>query len=552
MDRGTLIKRALAGRGVQRSEDLVRIVDLPRRSLDLSSVPDLTPAFRRPGGTMVLRPIQSAVLWEAEKCQGVVGALGVGHGKSLCLLLLPDVVHAKRALLLVPPELKRQLVEVDIPLYSQHFYIRTELFSIVAYSELSSTKSSNLLEELSPDWVFADEAHRLKCFSSVRTKRFLDYFDEHPKCRFGCLTGSISAKSIRDFAHLSNLALRNGSPTPLNSRAVEEWAEALDSPKGDLPQLPAGALSMLCSDDELVKGDYRGAFRRRLVETQGWVATTGQAFSGSLYIRPVFPKIPEVIAKALTKLRKTWEIGEEELEDATALARVARQLACGFYYRWVWGPEGVDREWLSARAAWHKEIRDFLKRPRITGVDSPALLEKAAASGQWQADSWEAWKLVKDRPEPPVEAVWLSEYMIDYALEWAQKEPGIVWFSHRTLGERFRSRGFPTYGAGTDASTTTPEENPAIACSTKAQGEGKNLQRWSRNLLLCPPSGGKTFEQVIGRTHRPGQEADEVWFDLCLHTPEFVSSLEQAREDAKYVYATQGQEQKLLMSTFVK
>lgn len=85
---------------------------------------------------------------------------------------------------------------------------------------------------------------------------------------------------------------------------------------------------------------------------------------------------------------------------------------------------------------------------------------------------------------------------------------------------------------------------PVIA-SWHAHGEGKNLQHWSKNLFVAPPSSGKTWEQVLGRTHRAGQQADEVVADVWLHAEELRASFIQARADARYIEATLGSRQKL-------
>ena len=103
--------------------------------------------------------------------------------------------------------------------------------------------------------------------------------------------------------------------------------------------------------------------------------------------------------------------------------------------------------------------------------------------------------------------------------------------------------GFPHYGAGTDA---TQARDPIIVASMEAQGTGKNLQHYCRNLFTSMPLNGTTFEQVCGRTHRSGQEADEVVIDWFGHTPETADALSVVIEDAEFVQETTGQRQKVL------
>ena len=64
--------------------------------------------------------------------------------------------------------------------------------------------------------------------------------------------------------------------------------------------------------------------------------------------------------------------------------------------------------------------------------------------------------------------------------------------------------------------------------------------------MTTPPSGGVEWEQGMARTHRPGQEADEVTVDVFLHTEEMQRAFDNAIRDARYTEESQGQKQKLL------
>jgi hypothetical protein len=84
--------------------------------------------------------------------------------------------------------------------------------------------------------------------------------------------------------------------------------------------------------------------------------------------------------------------------------------------------------------------------------------------------------------------------------------------------------------------------------SIAAHGIGKNLQSWCNQLILCPPSSGHIWEQLLGRTHRPGQEADEVTVFVYVHTPRFAQALQQALVDAEYIQMSTGNAQKILFA----
>ena len=91
---------------VTNSPEFARIMKVPRRVLDLENVTDLTSIFRKKGGTMQLRPIQSATLIDAHMANGFLGPIGVGWGKTLISLLLPEAMDSERTVLLVPPPLR--------------------------------------------------------------------------------------------------------------------------------------------------------------------------------------------------------------------------------------------------------------------------------------------------------------------------------------------------------------------------------------------------------------------------------------------------------------
>ena len=79
---------------------------------------------------------------------------------------------------------------------------------------LSRPESADLLEELDPDLIILDEAHNVASFKSARTKRVFQFFRDRPDCRAIVMSGTLTSKSLNDFSHLVELALRDGSPIP--------------------------------------------------------------------------------------------------------------------------------------------------------------------------------------------------------------------------------------------------------------------------------------------------------------------------------------------------
>ena len=550
-------------RGPTASADLDRIMELPRRDLPLI---DLTPELRRPealrsgrspcpgcdlcrNGDPSLRLIQSQALQEAREVGGEGAPIGVGFGKAGVSLLLATVMGSQKTVLMLPANLREQLEDRDLPMWSRHFLVKTNVIHVVTYSTLSTAKSADVLDLLQPDLIVCDEAHNLRHRSAARTKRFLRYLNKHPQTRLVVMSGTMTNNSLHDYAHLFEHALKQGSPLQLHFPTLSSWAAAIDV--SDMPT-DMGELRRLCNPGEHV----REGFQRRLRDTPGVVATSAGAMddaSCSLIIQERKVEIPENVQALLTKLRNKGEGGwcrpdGEELEDALAFNRVAKQMASGFYYRWVWPTcpicQGVralpntircaicrghgvvkDFDWMERRGNWHKAMRSFLSHAAKPGMDSPLLLAQAAATGRWDEPTWGPWAEVKHKDMPPVETVWIDPFLVNDAVKWGKEVGGIIWYEHGAIGRKIAEvSGFPLFGPGKEASTALlaesmrvlkkGEQAPTIICSIKAHGTGKNLQNWNRSLWTSTPSSGSVLEQLIGRCHRPGQKADEVIVEL--------------------------------------
>jgi hypothetical protein len=137
--------------------------------------------------------------------------------------------------------------------------------------------------------------------------------------------------------------------------------------------------------------------------------------------------------------------------------------------------------------------------------------------------------------------------VVDYAVRWA-RDGGLVWYQDAAVGDALGRAGLAVYGPG-----TAPEhhQGAAAALSIRAHGTGRNLQRWARNLVLTPPSAGDGWEQLLGRTHRPGQTADTVRFDVLAHHATIRAAFDTARAEARFIESTMGTSQKLNSATIV-
>lgn len=607
-DRRTLLKEKLQKGIVEWSPDLKRIVELPRRAQpDLEKIAEeLTARLKTPEGTMKLRPIQAWVLHEAPLVNGLIGNISVGSGKELCGLLMPMVMpppvredgskEPLRAVLFIPPALRAQLFERDWEFYGKHWRLPNlaggskfvpgrPVLHVVAYSELSNTKASRLLENINPDLIICNEMQNLKHKTAARTKRFLRHYADHHHTRLVGWTGTLITNSIKNAAHLCALALDENSPMPLHPPTVEEWASALDP--HDFYYNP-GALRNLCEKGE----DIRRGFRRRLTDTQGFISTPDNQLGTSLiFYERKAPELPQTIKDSLTKLRRNPEIGGwvrpdgEEFRDSLRVVECARQLACGFYYFWAY-PKGESEEliteWFQRRQSWNRELRQKLKLAQPF-LDSDKLCENAAARfvdggcvgclrgprephsrgcpeseehPLWESRTYEAWHEIEDKVYHEQRVKWESDYLLEDVKEWANEKPGIVWVEHAATGHRLEKlTGLRYYGGGEKSNSEIIQENGkrSIIVSIDAHHFGKNLQgAFWRNLILTVSSDAAQLEQLIGRTHREGQPEDEVEVHLYQHTAELKNSLENARTKARFLNDVLGSPQKLVYGSWAQ
>lgn len=490
----------------------------------------------------------------------------IGNGivlhNTLVTLLAAVVLESKKPLLIVPAKLRDKTFR-DMAMYQKHFKIRP--MTVLSYDILGRINGEKLLLEHAPDLIIGDEVHRLKNTRAAVTRRVSRYMKTEGaegKVKFVGVSGTVTKRSLRDYAHILKWCLPQSAPIPLNYNDIEEWACALDEKLDMGKRLYFGELSQLCSDEELIKiglpettkdealSVVRQAYRRRLIESPGVVCTTEASVDCSLRIIAVEPKLGEKVDDAFRTLRSIWETPDgNPCVDGFEVWRHAREFAAGFYYRWKIRPKD---EWLNARRAWAKFVRETLKHSKQ--FDSELPVARACARGELDDVEYKAWKEIRDTFEPETEAVWLDDGMLQFAAQWLREHPGVCWVEHQAFGDRLSDlTGLSFFAAGgLDKGKRMIEDakGPIIA-SIQSNGEGRNLQQWSEALVISPPPNGMIWEQMLGRLHRQGQEADEVSFDVVISCREVLEGFERAQNDAKYLFDTTGNPQKLLYGDVV-
>lgn len=553
---------------ISRSGEFVRIDRLPRKKGHPEnwgpekSVEFWNSKLRRQGApaSETLWGFQAQALQEFSLCKGLFASMAVGSGKGLLSLLLPSVFpQVENPVVLVPAKLKRQTLDEVIPRFKDVYKIRGDI-TVLSYSQISTAKNKDLLKTLRPGLVVADECHLLKNFSAARTKRFFSYFDSNPEAMFVGLSGTITRKSICDYWRLIHAALKNGAaPLPRGYPETQKWAKALDEGVSERGRVHPGVILDWSKENKLADSPVnlaRRAYGERLRDTFGVVATTEGAIGTSLNI---FELEQDNYSAAMVAhgevLRTTWTMPNgEEISDALSYYQGARQIACGFFYEWVWPNGEKNWDWLEARKGWKAACRDVIRHNRH-GLDSELLVASEIVRGKLvgpAADAYHDWLEVRDQYTVQTRPVWFTDWAVERAAAWAEKtKRGIVWCEHSAFGEALANRlGVLYYGAGEkfNRRLLKPPEDLLVA-SLHAHGTGKNLQMYAENLFVLPPAAGAAWEQILGRTHRPKQMADEVNAHVFLHTRALRSNFTQALQDAAYIEATTGQRQKLQYAT---
>ena len=545
------------------SAEFRRIDALPRRVWTdeqiEAAVEHYTSLFRKPKGTMRLKPLQAISLHEFRVNGGLLGALPCGKGKTLLSLLLPLLSKAKRPLLLLPAGLIDK-TKADREELSRHWKIPHWL-EVESYDKLSREGAATWLDTMAFDLIIADEAHRLANLDAGVTRRVDRYMSANPDTACAFLSGTLYKEDLREMAHLAAWALKERSPVPLDEIALDEWSQALTVQKNPMKQWHPGPLLNFATAEDTHASktvQARFGFRRRLRETPGVVVPNEgpDDVRASLRLNGIVYPVARVTEDHFKLLREEWTTPDGwTFNEAIEAWRHARELSLGMHYAWDPRP---PKEWLKKRQKWSKFLRDALGTRWDGGfLDTPKQVERmceAYAAKGHAINEWREWKEI----EPTFTVNQIMEWHDDSALaaieKWCKGGPGVIWTEHaffareaaRRLGlTYYGEKGYSDDGKYIDHA---PRNKSALA-STDANATGRNLQGiWSRALVTCPSANATQWEQRLSRLHREGQLDDEVVFDCLVGCFETHDSIRRAREGAKNVEQIMGAPQKILIA----
>ena len=441
-------------------------------------------------------------LWSYLKYGGVVGALGVGQGKTLLALMIVTAFHranpGSNSMILLPPDLVKQLWVQDIPWAKTHFQVDVPVVSLgkqrktlrkalcagvkgscflYPYSLLSTSDGQELPRLIDADLVVADEAHCLTG-DSARAKRWWDWVTrtrvENPPVGV-CLSGTLLRKSIVDYYRVAKWAMAERSPMPRVMSMVTTWSEGLQSIRDDatekdwVPHTSSRALAPLC---KWAGVEFRGrprlgqcqeAYRRRLYSAPGFVPAAEGSVAAGLKLRNRELKPSPELLSMMADVERDWiDPAGEPILYAIEKHELLRELSAGIWLRKYWPDMPGSREARDAhqaKGAWLRELRAWhgsrVRPPE--GLDTPGLVHEALSDrsgglSERLSDNvvitWDEWQAKERRvpegaPGRETEVQLLDPYKVNAMVEYAvggfsslpRRMGGIIWHQHEAVGD---------------------------------------------------------------------------------------------------------------------
>lgn len=509
----------LDGGTIEETDDVLRVKALERRQPMPEHLVDALTRALCSNPSQRLRVEQATALRELYEVGGLFAPMRVGSGKTLVSLLAMTIAQAERAVLLVPASLRDKTRHEFLAYQREGWHVR--LPHILSYEEMGRPSREHELLRRNPQLVIADEAHRLRNLHAAVTRRVARCVQLlNPK--FVALSGTLITDRLLDWWHLALWALGRNAPVPVTHAEAVRWGQALDRNTDGMMRLDLGALKTI-----------PGGYHEHARSVRGMVPTPGSDCKARIGIRQWTPDLPGHLVSLIREVEQTRTRPDGELLEDTEVSDCLMQLACGFWY--TWDPLPPDW-WLDPRREWNAYVRDVLER-HLDGFDSPSQVvtwldsrratrcrmatalahfvpmghaeNEATRLHSIGCDALAAWRAIKDKFTPNVVPVWVDDAPLRMVADAASRSQGLlVWVKYRAAGERLAQLGVPYYPGGSDPQQAEPGKS--IALSIAAHGTGRNLQAWYKNLVLTPPANARMWEQLIGRTHRPGQLRDQV------------------------------------------
>lgn len=555
------------------SSAITRILELPRRDPEApveQLVHQLTNMLRTPWGTEVLRPKQALALAELYQCRGLFAPIVAGGGKSKITRLGPLVTGARRGLLIVPGGLEG---ETEEKFDSDDKHWMGSRPHVITYQYLCSKKQGvilaadgtvaqeDYLHRFQPDLIMLDEAQAAKDTKKGATFARIDrYLETHPNTIVVALSATFAKLGLVDYAHIAEWCLGGASPVPRESewKAKQDWCRALDDKVAD--RLGAGVLAQLYNAEEAelaTRGPVeelravRSAYRRRLTETPGVVASLDEKLEGiELTLEPLDPGVGDPVMgplyEQLRKLRMTPS--GDPVPDGKEEWSTAREMGLGLHY--FWDPP-APRAWMEQRKETFQWARQAVARNNLR-IDTFGQLKDAVAVGRVDDGGlMRAWLEIEPTFTPNPVAAWHSDEALNAAANWLHTHPrGVCWVEHKLFARRLAQvAGVPYFAEGglDDRGVfILKHQGPCIA-SIAANHRGRNMQfNWDETLIMEFPQSPVIAEQMLARVHRPYQAAPVVRNWVWIGCYEYLAGVDLALIGADATAEREGGAQRIL------
>lgn len=458
---------------------------------------------------------------------------------------------------------------------------------VVPYTLLSEEGAVALLNTLDAGLVIADEAHTLAGNRDTgRTKAFWPWV-KSSEPRGVVMSGSFTRQSPEDYHKLLTWSLDEKSPLPRLVVDTQLWSSALESKASERPLEPDVAATMrplvkwaeknFPQEFEGAKWDVRTirmAYQARFRTCPGVVKSVeGQGLKIGLEIVNLACRAPGGRLQAmLDEATENWITPDgDEKTFSVEILEVLRQLSAGFFLRHYWDMKkpGADQAVVAfeRRREYNSVLRDFLKSPRARHMQ---LLVPSAVGNYMKRHGtiknwdhmhqlWKDWKEVyhKDLPERSVKPVRVDRFKVEAIVKWAKAfkdHGGVIWVYHQEFGdwitEALRDAGLKPHRkvSGDSWQAGDASDGKIVVASLSAFGQGKNLQHYQHQVLAQWCRTAPRMQQLLGRLHRQGQEAEH----LVAHTLRVTDYDHQQAYatllDTIYDKQTHGGDRKLLIA----
>jgi hypothetical protein len=300
----------------------------------------------------------------------------------------------------------------------------------------------------------------------------------------------------------------------------------------------------------------------------------------------------------------------DEIEHGMHKWRHLYELASGFYYRLRWPEvaELAERRRITADEAtaylaqaqahhgalqeYHRLLRRWLERRGRPGLDTPLLVGsdmlRHGAANVRDEDLYKAWTAARElefdgMPERLSEPIRICAWKVRQAAVMALGERAaarqagepdgvLVWYYHRDFGRWLvevldEADADPLWcpadserPGASQALASPANQGRIVVVSMLGHGTGVNLQGdthqggshhgFRRQVLAEFPRKADLLEQVLGRTHRHGQQADEL-SPVTLNTSEFDhQNMSACLIDSLYIHQSTGSRQKAIYASY--